>query len=513
MTQRLFAAIDVGSFEIAIKIFEISAKGVKEIDHARHRIELGTDTYKNGKISYERMEELCHVLLGFKKIMETYQVSEYRAYATSAVRETENTRIVLDQIRLRTGLVVKVASNAEQRFLNYKSVALDTERFNRVISEGTAFLDIGGGSTQISIFVDSKLVITQNLSLGALRIREQLAALQPRTIHYEQLVEELIDNEMHIFKKQYLKDVVIKNIIVVDDYISYIMNRIGGGIDLNMVTGEQFVDFVSRVKSESPEQFAKEIGLPPENSTLLLPSALLINHFVESTGAKLLWMPGTSLSDGIAYDYAQEKGLMKSGHDFEADIFSSARTISKRYRGSRSRGETLMKVCLAIFDSMKKLHGMGARDRVLLQLACILRDCGKFISTKAPGECAQNIILNTEIIGISQKERAIVAQAVKNSYQKFLYYDELVNAGEIEEDGYLVVAKLTAVMLLASGLAQSKKKPLESVKASVKDGDLIVTVESAYDLTLEKSFFEDRSGFFEEVYGLRPIIRGKKCQR
>ena len=72
--MKTFAAIDVGSYELEMKIFEVSKQsGIKEIDSIRHRIDLGTDTYATGKISYERVDELCRVLREYKKIMESYE--------------------------------------------------------------------------------------------------------------------------------------------------------------------------------------------------------------------------------------------------------------------------------------------------------------------------------------------------------------------------------------------------------------------------------------------------------
>ncbi len=125
---KLFAAIDVGSYEVGMKIVEFSKKnGMKEIDYIRHRIELGTDTYNTGKISQERVDELCETLSRFTQIMEDYRVDDYRSYGTSAIRETENTLIVTEQIKLRTGLTVEVLSNSEQRFLHYKAIASKTD--------------------------------------------------------------------------------------------------------------------------------------------------------------------------------------------------------------------------------------------------------------------------------------------------------------------------------------------------------------------------------------------------
>ena len=173
--MKLFAAIDVGSYETGMKIFELSRKsGVKELDYVRRRVDLGTDSYNTGKISYERMDELCSVLNGFREIMASYKVESYRAYGTSAIRETENTKVVLDQIKLRTGLTVSSLSNSEQRFLDYKSVALRSLTFDDIIGSGTAFIDIGGGSTQVSLFDSSKLITTVNLRIGILRLRSSL---------------------------------------------------------------------------------------------------------------------------------------------------------------------------------------------------------------------------------------------------------------------------------------------------------------------------------------------------
>ena len=87
MAALTFAAIDVGSFEVEMGIYEISNRNrIRKLDHIRHVTALGSDTYNNGKISYEMVEELCDVLAGFAGIMKSYKVTEYRAYATSAMR-------------------------------------------------------------------------------------------------------------------------------------------------------------------------------------------------------------------------------------------------------------------------------------------------------------------------------------------------------------------------------------------------------------------------------------------
>ena len=134
MAVQLFAAIDVGSFELELGIYEISGKnGVRRVDHIRHMIALGKETYSEGKISYELVEEMCQVLEDFVKTMNGYKVKGYRAYATSAMREAKNNQIILDQIRVRTGLKVRIISNSEQRFISYKAIASKAAEFNKII--------------------------------------------------------------------------------------------------------------------------------------------------------------------------------------------------------------------------------------------------------------------------------------------------------------------------------------------------------------------------------------------
>ncbi len=507
--MKIFAAIDVGSYEIGMKIFQMSKKyGMKEIDTIRHRIDLGTDTYTSGKISYAHMEELCEILKGFTGIMASYKVDAYRAYGTSAIRETKRTDVVLDQIHLRTGLSVEVLSNSEQRFLDYKSVALKGGGiFDEIIHSGTIFVDIGGGSTQVSIFRNAKLITTVNLQLGILKIRERLTRLEPRRSQYDELLSEIIENELHSLRKLYLKGMDIRNIIVVDDYLPYIIHRIGERDNPDFVTSSQYLDYLETLKLMNHEEVSKLVGIPPENSSLLMPSATFIKHFINSTNAEKIWIPGVSLSDGIAYDYAERTRIIETGHDFDQDILTSADQIAARYQCSHAISTSILQVSLAIFDSMKKFHGLNRRARLLLELAARLRECGSFISVSSPAESAYSIIMGTEIIGLSHNEREMVALSVMDSFPGEVNYTRAANIPN--ENTRLIVVKLSVILGLAAGLAINPKKSYSDVHAQLKERELIITVYSTEEIVLERFMASVGAKAFEEVFGIRPVIRSR----
>lgn len=97
MAIHTFAAIYIGSYEVSLKIFEISArKNIRKIDYIRSRIELGRDAYSRGVIGYELVEALCDTLEQFTKIMKEYQVDGYEAYAAAALRDVSNELFILD---------------------------------------------------------------------------------------------------------------------------------------------------------------------------------------------------------------------------------------------------------------------------------------------------------------------------------------------------------------------------------------------------------------------------------
>lgn len=512
MAVKTFAAIDVGSYELSMKIFEVSkVRGMKEIDHIRYSIDMGTESYTTGKLSYHRVEELCGILREFSEIMKTYQVSDYVAYGTSAIRETENTGILLDQIAQRTGVKIEVLSNSEQRFLDYKSIAFQGEGFQKIIENGTAIVDIGGGSIQVSLFDNDTLVSTQNMKLGVLRLRERLTHLDASIRQYENLLEELVDSQLTVYQKLYLRDREIKNIIIVDDYISTLLRKKSVNTDKNGCAGKElFARLLKEYHNKSLSELARQWDMPEENMPILYISLIMMKRIMETMGAELLWAPGVTLCDGIAYEYAEKNKMITSAHDFEKDIIACAHNISKRYRGSKKRSETLEQIALTIFDSMKKIHGLGKRERLLLQLSTILHDCGKYISMANLAECSYNIIMSTEMIGLSHIEREIVANVVKYNHLDFAYYEEMSRYSMMDRASYLKIAKLTAILRLANGLDRSHKQKFKYVKTALKEDQLIITVDTNENITLERGLFGARAAFFEEVYSVCPVIRQKR---
>lgn len=509
MAVTRYGVINIGSHELNMEIYDISASsGIQKVDQIRHMVPLGKDAYSEKSISFQVLDEICRVLQGFMDIMKGYRVNGFAAIATSAFREAENNTIVLDQIRVRTGIEVKVLSNSEQRYIYYKAVASRQTNFNKIIEKATAFVDVGAGSSQISLFDKKRLVTTQNIKLGSVRLRERLRTMDLEMADKRRILGELVDNDIQTFHKLFLKDREIKNIIAVGDPLVYFVRKMLGNDTTEWIKAEELQEVYHRVMQVSLSDLADKMDLSIESVSLILPALTIYKRLLDKTNAQTVWIPNVSLCDGIAADYANKKKLVKLDHDFTEDILLASRNIAKRYMTNNSHTSLLEEMVCKIFDSMHKYHGLGKRERLLLQISAILHDCGKYISMSIPVECSYNIIMSTEIIGLSHMEREMVANIVRFNTKEMVSYERF--QGHLTEKAYLIVMKLTALLRLANAMDRSHRQKIKNVKVSMKNQQLLVVTDTTQDITLERERFEQKADFFEEIYGIRPVLKQKR---
>ncbi|MBQ1492975.1 MAG: HD domain-containing protein, partial [Blautia sp.] len=188
----------------------------------------------------------------------------------------------------------------------------------------------------------------------------------------------------------------------------------------------------------------------------------------------------------------------------------ASRNIAKRYSSAKNHIQGTTALALALFDGTKKVHGMGQRERLLLRIAVQLHDTGKYISIGDVAENSYQIIMSTEIIGLSTEERQIIAAAVRYNNAPFDFSRVYQENPGMSADRYLLVAKLTAILRLANALDRSHYQKIKGLRTTMKDRELTVTMDSDQDVSLELGLLADKVAFFEEIFGVRLVLRRKK---
>ena len=349
MAGKTFAAINVGSNEISMKICEITPrKGARELDTVKTIIELGSDTYNKGYIEENNLNKLCDTLLKFRRKMKEYDVSDYRAYASSAVREAENASMIIERIKMCTDFDVQILSNSEQRFMNYKAFVATGMDVDVATHKNNALLDIGAGSLQISIFDRRNLVQTQNLPIGAVRIRDYMTRFGSDTVDLETLMEEYASNAIIEFRNLFLNDKDIKSIIAIGDGINN-LKKVGPELSIaNSISREQFRILYKRVVDIKPEDLAERYGIPYERATLMLPMAIIYQSFLDNSRAEEILTPNVIFCDGIIADYMDKQGTFLMDKNFDQDILASVNTIAKKYKTTSSSVERAIRHAIEV---------------------------------------------------------------------------------------------------------------------------------------------------------------------
>ena len=513
MAVKLFASIMIGSTETEMKLYEISArKGFHLFDCLSCRIDLGSDAYGRKTLSGAKMDRLIETLTEYRKIMEGYHVDSYRMVGTSALREIRTALITKDYIEHKTGLKLTILSNSEQRFLDYKSIAAQTESFENVIRKGTAIINIGGSSLQISVFDKDKLITTQNVRIGRITTRKRIYPEARNNAHFEKLLRELLSHEIAGFGKLYQKDRQISTLIATNKELQLLFRSLYPQRESLIITREELSDACSRIVPMSPEEIVKKCSIPTEFALFVSPAVIICLFLLEHFESESVWVPEISISDGLAYDVAVENKAIKTGHDFDEDIIVASRNIAKRYKSSQAHIRNVEYLSLLIFDRTRKVHMLGKRSRLLLQISAILHNCGKYISLTDVSDCAYNILMATEIIGLSHAERKIVANVVRFNTAAFPSYDELTQVDSVSMEDYLVIAKLTAILRAANALDRTHQQKITDASVAVKGSELVISTTGNEDLTLEKGTLEEENSLFEEVFNLRPVLHQKRKQ-
>jgi len=508
MGYNVFSAIEVGSSELSMKIYEISKeKGIKELEYIRKTVELGAETYVNNKISHDKIKTICKILIEFKRKMKEYGIHSYKAFATSAIREATNSITVLDRIKVTTGIDVKILSNSEKRFLYYKAIAMHDKEFNDIIDEGTAIVDVGAGSIQISLYDKGMLLSTQNIKLGFLRIEKIIGEIDYRSKKHIKLVEEYINNDLNTYKKLFLDKEKVKNIIAVGDNIDDFSNLCLYNKKTDYLTKEAYDNIFLDLININDNVLKKKNKYHENISEFIVPTALIYKKIFSITNANKVWFPKVAINDGIVVDYAENHRIIKKKHDFDADIIYAARKLGQRYKCNIKHAQNVENSALCLYDRLKKIHGLGQRERLYTQIATILHNCGTYINMNEVPINSYNIVMSTELIGLSHMERSLVANMVK--YMSYDLPDYDVFASVFDKQTYIVMSKIIAILRLANAMDKSHRQKCKKIDIILEDNNMIVNIDTIADITLEKKAFLHETDFFMELYGVKPKLKQK----
>ena len=501
----LFAALDIGSSRLSMKIFQLDreADKISVVEHCESNIAIGKETYNYGKISYEMTGEICSCLESFKRIMKEYGVSNYICYATSAVREASNSEYIRDQIFIRTGLKVSIVSNEEERFLHHKALALNMSNFDDIIKDGAIIIDVSAGSLQVSSYENSELKFSQNIPLGSLRIMELISGVNNSTIGFSRLLKEYTSNMLEIYQNSFFTNPKYKSIILIGSQTDNIKSALK--LKDDTVVWERLEELYTELMDNGIYEFSDKYGFSNEESRQIMSSLLLYRPFAGNIEKKKIYMPAVDFTDGICVEFAEKNKFTHTKHIFTNDIISSALYYAGRYNINLKHVNKTMEYCGEIFNALSKKFGLSKSDLILLKVAAIYANTGLYINVNDYNVYSYNIKKSNMLLGLSNKDNDIISFVVlfQNGIFEHEEYKYLTKSRKLQ------ISKLSSILSLALALDFEYKQRIENIKVSLKNGEMIITALTDSDITMEQWKFEENESFFEEVFGIQARLRIK----
>jgi exopolyphosphatase/guanosine-5'-triphosphate,3'-diphosphate pyrophosphatase len=163
-------------------------------------------------------------------------------------------------------------------------------------------------------------------------------------------------------------------------------------------------------------------------------------------------------------------------------------------------------LALRLFDEMKSEHGLGSRDRLLLEVAALLHDVGNYVNLRGHHKHSQYILSVSEIFGLSRDDMEIVANVARYHRRATPQKSHLPYMA-LDSDTRVTVNKLAAILRLANALDADHLQKVKDVRVKAEEGTLVVEVEGAGDLTMERLTAQSRGDFLSDVFGRRLSFR------
>jgi exopolyphosphatase / guanosine-5'-triphosphate,3'-diphosphate pyrophosphatase len=280
------AAIDIGSNAARLLITEVTVEGKNDpvfnkLNLVRVPLRLGFDVFESGAIPKAKIGMMLQTMKAFKHLINAYEVKHVIACATSAMRDAKNTEDVIRKVKLETDIKIEVISGDMEAgivFENHIAETLDKDH-------SYMYIDVGGGSTELSFFSNGKLIFKESFNIGTIRLLQN--AVNDKTW---EVMKEIIKT---VTKGQ--KEVMaIGSGGNINKVFSLSKRKEGKPLNLELLR-----DYHRELSSVSFEERIKLYNLRPDRADVIVPALLIYINAMRWAGANEMYVPKIGLVDGL----------------------------------------------------------------------------------------------------------------------------------------------------------------------------------------------------------------------
>jgi exopolyphosphatase/guanosine-5'-triphosphate,3'-diphosphate pyrophosphatase len=498
------AAIDVGSNAMRLAIASSDEDDRMHLVLAdREAVRLGGDVFSKGEISDARLVEAMEAFLKFRKLINDSKVKLVRAVGTSALREARNRDYCIGQIAKTTEISIEVISPEEEARLVFLAASKAVKLQRKV----ALLVDIGGGSVEVSLATENEIIATESFGMGTVRLLQMLEQSKQGERVFRQLAREYINVSGTRLRKE-IGERTVDICIATGGNVESIGDlrvQLCDADDDRSVTLDELDTILKQLQSRPYEERIKDFGLRRDRADVIIPAIIVLQIVAKEARVQEIEIPRVGLKDGLLIDMARNLGRRPSPPD-RTQLITSARLLGRKYDCEAEHAQTVSRFALALFDATKRLHKLGADERVLLEVAALLHDIGYYIGTADHHKNTWYLISASPLVGIDDSDKQLIALVTryhtrstpKSSHKEFM---------DISPKRRRTVIMLAALLRLAEALDREHANKVHSLKLTVHSKKVNLLIKGEGDMLLERWALNHRSKLFEKTFKRKMVIK------
>lgn len=497
-TRLRVGGIDVGSNAIRFLAREVADDGThRELEGERLAVRLGGDVFTRSRaLTHETMDAGVAALGRIRRRIDDLGIVNYRAVATSAVRESRNGGEFVERVRRESGIHLETISGSEESHLVWLAVK------NRVSLGPSRWLmmDLGGGSVEVSVVDRDGILWTESHTLGSVRLLQAFEEEEESKDY-----QELLERYAHSLK---VPTAVAEwnpvGVIATGGNIEALADLAGvprGDDGVSVLPVDDLRRVMNKLARLKVQERVKKLGLREDRADVIVPAAVVYERVAELAGAREILVPRVGLKEGLLLDLTDEL-QNRSAHADRRDreIRAAAVSVGRRFHFDEAHAQQVALLSLALFDQLEPVHGLGGKERRLLLAGALLHDIGQYVSYRRHHKHSMYLIASADLPGLSPEDLRIVALLARY-HRRAEPRDAHPGYQEIGETGREVVRKLAALLRVADALDREHLARVSSITAKIGDDAVTLRLQIRGSVALEEWALWKKGSMFQKVYG------------
>jgi exopolyphosphatase/guanosine-5'-triphosphate,3'-diphosphate pyrophosphatase len=500
--MSIFAAVDVGSNSVRIKIGRVVRHRLKTIHEDRVVTRLGESVFRFGTLSPEAMEDTVKVLRRFYRDIQGLGVDQVRVVATSALRDAHNAAAFIAWVHSATGWKVETISGLEEGRLIHLGILANTS----LGASRALLIDLGGGSCELTLSEKGHIREMVSLPLGAVRLTgEFLPHDPPRPVEIQRLRRSIAEELDRV--REHIAGIKVRNVLATSGTAAAISNAAqaielsGPRLRAGHVSRTALVRLAEHLAKLDFKDRNKVPGIGPRRAEIIVAGACVFAELMERCKLPGFQYSPLGLRDGLLAQMLADHDRATVPHrQIEAERDDAILAMCKRYRVDLKRAEEVRRLAVQLFKELRRVHALPPEYEGWLAAAALLHEAGTFINRSGRHRHTYYLIANSEIFGFTPEQRHIIA-AIARYLGKTRPNPadgpmKALNSADEE-----LVPKAVVLLRLAKAMSHGTDGSIVNVAAEVYRERVMLKLTAKDGTDLEIWMLSKERAYFREVFG------------